>query len=51
MVLTEAIPEVTEFVRPYTPIEVTDDMIQSELAKLSYVSKEKQDALDRKSVV
>lgn len=45
MVLTEAIPEVTEFVRPYTPIEVTDDMIQSELAKLSYVSKEKQDAL------
>jgi len=45
MELTPAVPEVTELVRPYTPIEVTDEMIQAELDKLGYVSKEKQDAL------
>jgi hypothetical protein len=37
-------PEVTELVRPYTPIEVTDEMIQAELDKLGYVPKEKVEA-------
>jgi hypothetical protein len=37
-------PEVTELVRPYTPIEVTDEMIQAELDKLGYVPKEKREA-------
>lgn len=43
--LTPYVPEVTELVRPYAPIEVTKEMIQAELDKLGYVSKEKQDAL------
>jgi hypothetical protein len=38
------IPEATELVRPYTPIEVTDDMIQVELDKLGYIPKEKREA-------
>jgi hypothetical protein len=37
-------PEVTELVRLYTPIEVTDEMIQVELDKLEYVPKEKIEA-------
>jgi hypothetical protein len=37
-------PEVTELVRPYTPIEVTDEMIQAELDKLGYIPKEKREA-------
>ena len=36
--------EITELVRPYTPIEVTDEMIQVELDKLGYVPKEKVEA-------
>jgi hypothetical protein len=43
-------PEVTELVRPYVPIEVTDEMIQAELDKLheykEYLSKQKQDKLN-----
>jgi hypothetical protein len=43
-------PEVTELVRPYTPVEVTDEMIQAELDKLSeykeYLARKKQDKLD-----
>jgi len=31
---TEAIPEVTELVRPYIPVEATDEMIQAELDKI-----------------
>ena len=44
MIVEEAIAEVTELVRPYTPIEVTDEMIQVELDKLGYVAKEKIEA-------
>ena len=44
MILTEAIQEVSELVRQYTPIEVTDEMIQVELDKLEYVPKEKIEA-------
>jgi hypothetical protein len=36
--------ETTEPVRPYTQIEVTDEMIQAELDKLGYVPKEKVEA-------
>jgi ribosomal protein S11 len=43
-------PEVTELVRPYIPVEVTDEMIQAELDKLAeykeYLSKQKQDKLN-----
>jgi ribosomal protein S11 len=43
-------PEVTELVRPYIPVEVTDEMIQAELDKLpeykEYLSKQKQDKLN-----
>jgi hypothetical protein len=43
-------PEVIELVRPYIPIEVTDEMIQAELDKLpeykEYLSKKKQDKLN-----
>jgi hypothetical protein len=50
MILTEAIPELTELVRPYIPIEVTDEMIQAELNKIpeykEYLSKQKQDKLN-----
>jgi hypothetical protein len=44
MILTEAVAEATKLVRPYTPIEVTDEMIQVELDKLGYVPKEVQEA-------
>jgi hypothetical protein len=50
MIVTPAIQEVTELVRTYIPIEVTDEMIQSELDKLpeykEYLSKQKQDKLN-----
>jgi hypothetical protein len=50
MVLTEAIPEVTELVRQYVPVEVTDEMVQAELDKLpeykEYLAKKKQDKLN-----
>jgi hypothetical protein len=36
--------ETTEPVRPYTQIEVTDEMIQAELDKLGYVPKDKREA-------
>jgi hypothetical protein len=46
IILTEAIQEVSELVRPYIPVEVTDEMIQAELDNLpeykEYLSKQKQ---------
>jgi hypothetical protein len=43
-------PEVTELVRPYIQVEITDEMIQAELDKLpeykEYLAKQKQDKLN-----